>query len=101
MNYNSIKDLPLVIGNVLDENKFVDKAFAMTVDEIPYFIREHSKLNHVKVVVPVTEFTLVEVLNGVLYSGCKDEDLTELLKTLFHLQIGKQPIREFNPLCQT
>jgi len=99
MKFKSIKDLPLVIGNVLDESNLIDKAFAMTIEEIPYFIMKHSANNRLRVLAPVTEFPIVEVENGVLAHCCEEEYHTELLETLIQLQSGIQQSREFKPIC--
>ncbi|WP_209124509.1 hypothetical protein [Alkalihalobacillus sp. BA299] len=102
MKFNTIKDLPLVIGNVLDSNNFINKSFAMTVDQIPYFIMEHrTSNNRLRVLAPVTEFPLLEVDNGVLDDCCEEEYLNELFSTLLNLHAGIEEAREFKPLCQT
>lgn len=101
MEFKTIKELPLVLGNVLDKNNNIDKVFAMTVEEIPYFIVEYSTNNRLLILVPVSELPILEVDYGVISNCWEEEYLTELLETLLPIQSGIEEAKAFKPLCQT
>jgi hypothetical protein len=69
----------------------------MTVEEIPYFIMEHSENKHLRVLCPFSKLPILKVENGVFSYCCEEEYLEEVLNTLVQLQSNKS--RDFKPLC--